>query len=159
MTPLMAAEKICEFLKESFDAYDETSDKYDAESHAYGPVNVYVGYPPVVKKASDKGKLFPFVSVHPSVVKDLEDETVVSVDIIVETYDEDQVNGDKTLYHLLEFIRNAILTKRPEGYWTLKPGTMQTEIPPDQPYPCWVGTVFIDVSIPQPVPNFSDELF
>lgn len=154
MTPLMATERVCDFLEQSFEAYSEIPDTTETEK-----INVYAGFPPIMKSAVSKGKMFPFVAVHPSSVKDQADETTVTLDIIVETYDEDQINGDKTLYHLLEFIRHAILTKRPEGHWTLKPGTMRTEIPPDQPYPCWFGVIFIDVSIPQPVPNFSDELF
>ena len=178
MTPLNCAHGIADYLRTVFKDYGsakeadaeklaelkaeiaaETDEAKLAELHAaekaingnFGePVNVYAGYLPYTTKKT-ANKLCPAIAVRPSTIIDGEKETVVTLSVYVSTYDEDMLFGAESLFHIVERIRTEILSKNPvANKWNVKPGSLKTMVPDEQPYPQWLGLVEFDVYLPQP---------
>jgi hypothetical protein len=150
------AEKLAELKAEIAAETDEAklAELQAAEKAINGnlgePINVYAGYLPYTTKKT-ASKLCPAIAVRPSMVADDENETVVTIDVYVSTYDEDMLFGAESLFHIVERIRHELLSKNPAtAKWNIKPGTMKITIPDEQPYPQWLGLVEFGVYLPQP---------
>lgn len=145
MTPLECVEGLKNFLDEVFADYDE----HDEEEHT--PVNVYAGFLPYANTRETKKKLCPAVVIRPAEVVDGEEETLLTVLIIVTTFDEDMIDGAQSMFHMLEFLRLKFLEENPiKNKWQIKRGSMDTFIPGEQPYPQWWGQMEFTVNLPQP---------
>lgn len=178
MTPLECAQGIADYLKTVFADYGnaqetdaeklaeireqmkaETDEEALAELKATEnviqqnhdePINIYAGYLPYTSRKT-ANKLCPAMAVRPSQIVDGENETTALMSVFVSTYDEDMLFGADSLFHLLERVREEMLAHDPvKNKWKVKPGTMRTVIPDEQPYPQWLGLVEFDVYLPQP---------
>ena len=142
MTPLDVSDGIAEYLMNELRKLNENSDVTER------PIRVWSGFLPRVDKNEDKRKLCPAVVVHPYSVSDA-DSSTVGITVLVTTYDEALTEGHVGLYHLLEVVRERLLSDNPVALkYEIKENTINTTIPDDQPYPQWVGYVEFEVYIP-----------
>lgn len=142
MTPLDVSDGIAKYLMNELRKLNENSDVTER------PIRVWSGFLPRVDKNEDKRKLCPAVVVHPYAVSDA-DSSTVGITVLVTTYDEALTNGHVGLYHLLEVVRERLLSDNPVALkYEIKENTINTTIPDDQPYPQWVGYLEFEVYIP-----------
>lgn len=142
MTPLDVSDGIAEYLMNELRKLNENSDVTER------PIRVWSGFLPRVDKNEDKRKLCPAVVVHPYSVSDA-DSSTVGITVLVTTYDEALTEGHVGLYHLLEVVRERLLSDNPVALkYEIKEDTINTTIPDDQPYPQWVGYLEFEVYIP-----------
>lgn len=142
MTPLDVSDGIAEYLMNELRKLNENSDVTEK------PIRVWSGFLPRVDKNEDKRKLCPAVVVHPYSVSDA-DSSTVGITVLVTTYDEALTEGHVGLYHLLEVVRERLLSDNPVALkYEIKENTINTTIPDDQPYPQWVGYLEFEVYIP-----------
>jgi hypothetical protein len=142
MTPLDVSDGIAEYLMNELRKLNENSDVTER------PIRVWSGFLPRVDKNEDKRKLCPAVVVHPYSVSDA-DSSTVGITVLVTTYDEALTEGHVGLYHLLEVVRERLLSDNPVALkYEIKENTINTTIPDDQPYPQWVGYLEFEVYIP-----------
>lgn len=142
MTPLDVSDGIAEYLMNELRKLNENSDVTER------PIRVWSGFLPRVDKNEDKRKLCPAVVVHPYSVSDA-DSSTVGITVLVTTYDEALIEGHVGLYHLLEVVRERLLSDNPVALkYEIKENTINTTIPDDQPYPQWVGYLEFEVYIP-----------
>lgn len=142
MTPLDVSDGIAKYLMNELRKLNENSDVTER------PIRVWSGFLPRVDKNEDKRKLCPAVVVHPYSVSDA-DISMVGITVLVTTYDEALTEGHVGLYHLLEVVRERLLSDNPVALkYEIKENTINTTIPDDQPYPQWVGYLEFEVYIP-----------
>ena len=142
MTPLDVSDGIAKYLMNELRKLNENSDVTER------PIRVWSGFLPRVDKNEDKRKLCPAVVVHPYSVSDA-DISTVGITVLVTTYDEALTEGHVGLYHLLEVVRERLLSDNPVALkYEIKENTINTTIPDDQPYPQWVGYLEFEVYIP-----------
>lgn len=142
MTPLDVSDGIAAYLMNELRKLNENSDVTER------PIRVWSGFLPRVDKNEDKRKLCPAVVVHPYSVNDA-DSSTVGITVLVTTYDEALTEGHVGLYHLLEVVRERLLSDNPVALkYEIKENTINTTIPDDQPYPQWVGYLEFEVYIP-----------
>lgn len=142
MTPLDVSDGIAKYLMNELRKLNENSDVTER------PIRVWSGFLPRVDKNEDKRKLCPAVVVHPYSVNDA-DSSTVGITVLVTTYDEALTEGHVGLYHLLEVVRERLLSDNPVALkYEIKENTINTTIPDDQPYPQWVGYLEFEVYIP-----------
>ena len=142
MTPLDVSDGIAKYLMNELRKLNENSDVTER------PIRVWSGFLPRVDKNEDKRKLCPAVVVHPYSVSDA-DSSTVGITVLVTTYDEALTEGHVGLYHLLEVVRERLLSDNPVALkYEIKENTINTIIPDDQPYPQWVGYLEFEVYIP-----------
>lgn len=142
MTPLDVSDGIAKYLMNELRKLNENSDVTKR------PIRVWSGFLPRVDKNEDKRKLCPVVVVHPYSVSDA-DISTVGITVLVTTYDEALTEGHVGLYHLLEVVRERLLSDNPVALkYEIKENTINTTIPDDQPYPQWVGYLEFEVYIP-----------
>lgn len=142
MTPLDVSDGIAKYLMNELRKLNENSDVTER------PIRVWSGFLPRVDKNEDKRKLCPAVVVHPYSVIDA-DSSTVGITVLVTTYDEALTEGHVGLYHLLEVVRERLLSDNPVALkYEIKENTINTIIPDDQPYPQWVGYLEFEVYIP-----------
>lgn len=142
MTPLDVSDGIAKYLRNELRKLNENSDVTER------PIRVWSGFLPRVDKNEDKRKLCPAVVVHPYSVSDA-DSSTVGITVLATTYDEALTEGHVGLYHLLEVVRERLLSDNPVALkYEIKENTINTTIPDDQPYPQWVGYLEFEVYIP-----------
>ena len=142
MTPLDVSDGIAKYLMNELRKLNENSDVTER------PIRVWSGFLPRVDKNEDKRKLCPSVVLHPYSVSDA-DSSTVGITVLVTTYDEALTEGHVGLYHLLEVVRERLLSDNPVALkYEIKENTINTTIPDDQPYPQWVGYLEFEVYIP-----------
>lgn len=142
MTPLDVSDGIAKYLINELRKLNENSDVTERS------IRVWSGFLPRVDKNEDKRKLCPAVVVHPYSVSDA-DSSTVGITVLVTTYDEALTEGHVGLYHLLEVVRERLLSDNPVALkYEIKENTINTTIPDDQPYPQWVGYLEFEVYIP-----------
>jgi len=142
MTPLDVSDGIAKYLMNELRKLNENSDVTER------PIRVWSGFLPRVDKNEDKRKLCPAVVVHPYSVSDA-DSSTVGITVLVTTYDGALTEGHVGLYHLLEVVRERLLSDNPVALkYEIKENTINTTIPDDQPYPQWVGYLEFEVYIP-----------
>lgn len=142
MTPLDVSDGIAKYLMNELRKLNENSDVTER------PIRVWSGFLPRVDKNEDKRKLCPAVVVHPYSVSDA-DSSTVGITVLVTTCDEALTEGHVGLYHLLEVVRERLLSDNPVALkYEIKENTINTTIPDDQPYPQWVGYLEFEVYIP-----------
>lgn len=142
MTPLDVSDGIAAYLMDELSKLNETSDV------TASTIRVWSGFLPRVNNNADLHKLCPAVVVRPYSVNDA-DSSTVGITVLVTTFDEALTKGHVGLYHLLEVVRERLLSDNPVALkYEIKENTVNTTIPDDQPYPQWVGYLEFEVYIP-----------
>ena len=142
MTPLDVSDGIAAYLMDELRKLNKTSDV------TASTIRVWSGFLPRVDNNADLHKLCPAVVVRPYSVNDA-DSSTVGITVLVTTFDEALTKGHVGLYHLLEVVRERLLSNNPVALkYEIKENTVNTTIPDDQPYPQWVGYLEFEVYIP-----------
>ena len=142
MTPLDVSDGIAAYLMNELRKLNETSDV------TASTIRVWSGFLPRVDNNADLRKLCPAVVVRPHSVNDA-DSSTVGITVLVTTFDDALTKGHVGLYHLLEVVRERLLSDNPVALkYEIKENTVNTTIPDDQPYPQWVGYLEFEVYIP-----------
>lgn len=163
MTPFSCAEATAAYIRRVVESY-EVNERYEpsglttrpvpldqVELPMRRPIKVYVGYLPIAETRKEILDLCPSVAVHPYEVDDRVEESIVSLNILCTTYDEDKKVGCHGLYHLLETIRFHLLRAQfIDKKYYIVPGSIATIIPDEQPYPQWLGKISVNLNLPQP---------
>lgn len=143
MTIVELMDNLAEFLKPAVKDY---STKQKAGTV---PVNVYAGFPPVRTKAAEK-ESFIYVLVLSSTDASDNNASTAKVEIGFSIFDEDKTDGWRSLYNLMEHIRQYLLKYRIALERARLELPLKTEIVDDQPFPQWQGKITADYTIWQP---------
>lgn len=113
------------------------------------PVEVYAGYPPI---RTDSRETASFIYALVISADDTSDEqlSMATVEIGFSIYDEDKVDGWRSLFNLLEHVRQYILKYRFIADKNRMEFPVKLKIPDEQPYPQWQGTITVNYTIGQP---------
>lgn len=113
------------------------------------PVEVYAGYPPI---RADSRETASFIYALVISADDTADEqlSMATVEIGFSIYDEDKADGWRSLFNLLEHIRQHILKHRFIAEKNRMEFPVKVKIPDEQPYPQWQGTITVNYTIGQP---------
>lgn len=102
------------------------------------PVEVYAGYPPVPENAAEKSS-FIYVLATDFTDEEGEDYSTAKVEIGFSIYDEDEGNGWRSLYNLMEHVRQIMLRRRCLAGRTVLVLPIKGAVPDSQPFPQWEG--------------------
>lgn len=136
MTPVRCADKVADFLRDAFADYVPTDEKIKANG-----MNVYSCMVPRVATPAEKAKQDPYICVKPVVVLDESEDSSVALQITVTIRQDDVKDAALEIYHVMEKIRETLLTKRTAKGAPVLVLPMKITIPGEQLYPEWVGLV------------------
>ena len=143
MTAYEVVEILANYLKARFDSLDELVDSKK-------PINTYVGYLPIPNSNSESEALLPAVVLRPVTINEDNDSAIVSIAILVSTYDRDKKEGCKSVYHLTELVRQELLKNNPVlNKCRIKDNKLDTTYPDEQPYPQWLARIDLEIYIPK----------
>jgi hypothetical protein len=162
MTPLECAEGITAFIRRRVQECGENLRTIREDgTETIDEIKVHTGFLPRAATKAEIVKLCPAIIVRPESVSDEEERTVAHIILYVTTFDADMTNGYVSLYHLLEWLRQQLLTFNPipnekgQEKWKIVDGTMKNSVPDDQPFPQWWGYIECDIYLPQPQTNYT----
>ncbi len=114
--------------------------EYSTEQKAgHRPVKVYAGPPPV---RGSNGELESFIYCAVTGFTDKEDgHSTVEVEVGFSIYDKDRVDGWRTVYNLVEHVRQAMLKKRILGGRNALILPLKGELIFVQPFPQWQARI------------------
>lgn len=145
MTPIGLMDKLAKLLQDVLKDYSST--------HTSGkmPVSVYPGWPPVRDSSKEQGS---YVYVLVLETKDNEDANELStakVEIGFNIYDDDKTDGWRSLFNIMEHVRQALLAKRfiEMNHRIVLP--MVSAIADTPPFPQWLGKIEVNYTIGQPI--------
>ena len=144
MTIVELMEHLKDFIEEQVREYDTT------QPAGKLPISVYAGFPPVPVTSKEKAS-FIYNLVTEFTDEESEKLGYAQVDIGFSIYDADMTEGSKSLFNLMEHIRQALLKRRFIGNGRNKlilP--LKGEIPEAQPFPQWQGIIHATYTIGQP---------
>lgn len=153
MTPINCARNLAEFLREQFQGYSSPDEKVAGNS-----ITIRDGFLPKQTTMDAKRRQNPYIVIRPVKVEDDDKEgSTADLQILVTTYDDDKEDGHLALYHILEFIRQSLLTHKLIKKKNMLQMPMKTMIPEEQPFPQWWGYMEVTYSIGQPgINGFAD---
>lgn len=124
--------------------------EYDAQQPSGKlPVEVYAGWPPVRNNAEEKAS-FIYALVVSTEDKQDDDYGSATVEIGFSIYDEDTTDGWRSLFNIMEHVRQALLKKRTLAARNRLELPLKGAIIDDQPYPQWQGKITATYTIGQP---------
>lgn len=107
---------------------------------------VYAGFPPVRRSRDETASCIYVIATN---AEDAAAESSVTLAIGFSVYDEDEKEGCKPLYNLIEHVRQALLKKRTIAGRNRLILPLKTEIMTEQPFPEWVGMITATYTIAQ----------
>ncbi len=125
------------------------------------PVTVYPGYIPVQNNAQERKSLV-YVLVTKTTDKPGNTKSHATVEIGFSIYDDNHTDGWRSLYNVMEHVRQDLLKYRFVGMkfrLDLEEAPIEMTIPDNQPFPQWQGTMTACYTIGQPEEegmNFDD---
>ncbi len=144
MTPMEVMDDAAVFLRKVVQEYDAKQVK------GTYPITVYAGYPPVRDRPAEKSS---YIYALATDIEDSDGEelSTVKLEIGFSIYDDDKVNGWRSLYNLMEHVRQKLLKHR----WLLSRRTalvlpLKGAVADAQPFPQWEGRLEAVYSIGQP---------
>lgn len=149
MTPYLCAECLVNDLRGLFKDYVSPCEKTAANG-----IKIYTGYLPKYTNSADKQKNSPCIAVRPVQIDDEEaGRSYVTLQVLVQTYDDNLTEGHREMYHILQMIREYILTNEVinQQYDLQQPA--HTMIPEEQPWPLWWGYMVLRYDCYQPHEN------
>lgn len=114
------------------------------------PVEVYAGYPPVPENAAEKSS-FIYVLATDFTDEEGKEYSTAKVEIGFSAYDEDEGNGWRSLYNLMEHVRQIMLRRRCLAGRTVLVLPIKGAVPDSQPFPQWEGKITASYQIGQPI--------
>lgn len=143
MTLVETMENLAEFLRETVSEYSSE------QPSGKKPVAVYAGYPPVAI-SSEEGPSFIYALA--TDFTDAQDEPygTVKVEIGFSVYDENKEDGWRSLFNLMEHVRQALLKYRCIAGRSSLVLPLKGAVSDSQPFPQWEGKITASYTIGQP---------
>lgn len=143
MTLVETMENLAKFLRGVVKEYSSN------QPSGKRPVEVYAGFPPVAMSAEERSSFIY------ALVTDFTDEAdtpygTAKVEIGFSVYDDDKKEGWRSLFNLMEHVRQALLQNRIIAGRTSIILPMKGAISDSQPFPQWEGKITISYTIGQP---------
>lgn len=113
------------------------------------PIKVYAGFPPE-RTSSTEMQSFIYCFVHKWADSDNVNFSTVDVEIGFSIYDEDSEDGIRSLYNVMEHVRQHLLEHSILAGRNALKLPLNGMISKQQPYPNWLGTIDATYSIGQP---------
>lgn len=113
-------------------------------------VEVFAGYPPIPETAKERAsRIYALVTDF----SDAEEKTysTATVEIGFSIYDEDEGEGWRSLYNLMEHVRQALLRNRCLAGRMVLVLPLKGAISDNQPFPQWEGKITATYQVGQPV--------
>lgn len=113
------------------------------------PIHVYAGFPPQRKSPGELGSYIycQAMSWEDNLLDRLSRVTIMLGFVV---RDEDTDDGDKALFNLMEHVRQCLLVHRIIDSRISLVLPLKGDVPIQQPYPHWVGTMQATYTIAQP---------
>ncbi len=143
MILMEAMDNLAEYIREVVKEYSTHQKEGEKQ------VAVYAGYPPI---RTDAKETVSFIYCLVTAFHDEEGgKSKADIEIGFSIYDADEKDGWRSLYNLMEHVRQALLRKRTikERNRLLLP--IHSEIVEQQPFPQWQGKMTASYTIAQPV--------
>lgn len=143
MTQIELMENLAAFLSDLLKDYDTRTSKGELV-----PVKVYPGFIPVKTNAKETES---FIYVLALECEDNEAQSEAKVEIGFSIHDSDTEEGWRSLYNLLEHVRQALLKKRTiaKKHRLILPIT--SKVVDNQPFPQWQGLMTAKYTLGKPV--------
>lgn len=146
MTPINLMDSLAERLQKLLKDYNAK------QPSGTVPVTVYPGYFPVQNNAKERNSMV-YVLVTDIVDKPGNDKSHATVEFGFSIYDDDHTDGWRSLFNVMEHIRQDILKFRfvaMKFRLDLEETPIKMHIPDNQPFPQWQGTMTASYTIGQP---------
>ena len=124
---------------------------YDAQQKEKTiPIAVYEGFPPIRTTAEENASFIYCLVIN---WEDSSNDSLsdAKVEIGFSIYDEDTRDGWRSLFNIMEHVRQALLKQRIIARRNMLVLPIQGEILDEQPYPQWQGKITTKYTIGQPV--------
>ncbi len=144
MTTVELMENLAEFLRVVIAEYS-TQQKAGTV-----PIEVYPGYMPI-KTSADETASCVYALVTAAEDRRDDDFSSATVEIGFSIYDDDTADGWRSLFNVMEHVRQAMLKQRTVAKRNRLALPLKLEIPEEQPFPQWQGRITATYSIGQPV--------
>nr|DAM69336.1 MAG TPA: tail completion protein [Caudoviricetes sp.] len=112
------------------------------------PVQVHSGYLPIRNNAGEKNS---FVYILAFSGTDTKEMGAVKVEFGFSIYDDDKVDGWRSLFNVMEHVRQDLLKNRLVDMEYRLEFPLEFKVADDQPFPQWQGTIVATYTIAQPV--------
>lgn len=145
MTPIGLMDKLADFLREVLKDYttEQTSGKL--------PINVYPGWPPVRDNPKEKNSHVYVLVLETEDKDDSNELSTAKVEIGFSIYDADKIDGWRSIFNIMEHVRQALLKHRFIGMKHRLVHPIKGMIADEPPYPQWLGKLEVYYTIGQPV--------
>lgn len=145
MTPIGLMDKLADFLREVLKDYttEQTSGKL--------PVNVYPGWPPVRDNSKEKNSHVYVLVLETEDKDDPNELSTAKVEIGFSIYDADKTDGWRSIFNIMEHVRQALLKHRFIGMKHRLVYPIKGTLADEPPYPQWLGKLEVYYTIGQPV--------
>lgn len=144
MTTVELMDHLAAYIRELVMDYDV---KYKSD---FRNLNVYSGWPPVRTSATEKESFIYVLVTKWDDTPDREPYSKATVEVGFSIYDNGMEDGWRSLYNLMEHVRQGLLRKRTITGRNTLDGTIHGVISDNQPFPQWQGSITADYSIGQP---------
>ncbi len=148
MTQTELMENLAEFLSGAVKEYVTQQSKGELV-----PVKVYPGYPPI-KTTSRETESCIYVLV--TECEDTEEQTLAKVEIGFSIFDSDPAEGWRSLYNLMEHVRQTVLKTRTVAKKHRLQLPIKSKLADDQPFPQWLGLIEVKYTLGKPVEEEMD---
>ncbi len=143
MTLVETMENLAEFLRETVSEYSSE------QPSGKKPVAVYAGYPPVAI-SSEEGPSFIYALATDFTDAQEDPYGTVKVEIGFSVYDENKEDGWRSLFNLMEHVRQALLKHRCIAGRSSLVLPLKGAVSDSQPFPQWEGKITASYTIGQP---------
>lgn len=143
MTLVETMENLAEFLRETVSEYSSE------QPSGKKPVAVYAGYPPVAI-SSEEGPSFIYALATDFTDAQEDPYRTVKVEIGFSVYDENKEDGWRSLFNLMEHVRQALLKHRCIAGRSSLVLPLKGAVSDSQPFPQWEGKITASYTIGQP---------
>ena len=143
MTQTELMENMAEFLSDLVKEYE--TQQSDGE---LVPVKVYPGYIPVKTNAKETESCIYALVLE---CEDNADQSEAKVEIGFSILDSDPAEGWRSLFNLMEHVRQALLKKRTIANKHRLELPIKTKVADEQPFPQWQGLMTMNYTLGKPV--------
>ena len=117
------------------------------KSHVVKDPQIVLGYLDPLQEADKEQEDFPYIIVRYSNDMILEEQSHLSLKLILGVYSE-EIEGWVDVLHLMELVKKAVLTRPVFNFYTIE-RPIKTSMPEEQPYPYFFGFMELTLNIPK----------
>lgn len=143
MTQIEVMENLADFLKNVVREYE--AQQSDGSS---SPIIVYPGYLPVKTNAKESESCIYVLVLE---CEDSEEQSTAKVEIGFSIFDSDTAEGWRSLFNIMEHVRQALLKKRTVANKHRLVLPIKSKVAEDQPFPQWQGLITVGYTLGKPV--------